>query len=152
MSGSRFTLDSNILVYALDRQAGERHRLASVIIDRAVLLDCRVTLQAISEFFAVCVRTRLVPIDEAMAQACDWLDMFATAAASADAIRAALSLATSRRASYWDALLVTTAAEAGCSAILTDDLGSGTVLAGVRVVHPFDGARLSPEAEALLAE
>ena len=152
MSDSRFTLDSNILVYALDRQAGERHRLASVIIDRAVLLDCCVTLQAISEFFAVCVRKRLVPIDEAMAQACDWLDMFPTAAASADAIRAALSLATSRRASYWDTLLVTTAAEAGCTAILTEDLGRGTLLAGVRIIHPFDGARLSAEAETLLTE
>ena len=39
MTGKRFTLDTNILVYALDRQAGDRHIAASRIIDQAALPD-----------------------------------------------------------------------------------------------------------------
>ncbi len=151
MSDRRFTLDTNLLVYALDRQAGERHRLASLIIDRAILVDCHLTLQSISEFFAASTRKRLLPVAEARAQAEDWLDMFPTTAASAGAVRAALAMAASGRASYWDALLVITAAEAGCTAILTEDLADGTLLAGVRVINPFAGTALAPAAEALLA-
>ena len=58
--------------------------------------------------------------------------------------------ATSGRASYWDALLILTAAEAGCAAILTEDLADGTELAGVRIINPFAGAALSTAAAALL--
>ena len=39
--------------------------------------------------------------------------------------------------SYWDALLFAAAAEAGCTAIVTEDLSDGELLKGVRVVHPF---------------
>jgi predicted nucleic acid-binding protein len=45
---------------------------------------------------------------------------------------------------------VTTAAEAGCTAIFTEDLADGTELAGVRIINPFAGPALSAAAEALL--
>ena len=139
MTGKRFTLDTNILVYALDRQAGARHIAASRIIDQAALADCLLTLQAVSEFYAAVTRKRLVPAAEAVAQARDWLDMFQTVPASANAIRAALTSAAAGQASYWDALLVATAAEAGCTAILTEDLADGGVLLGMRILNPFAG-------------
>ena len=43
-----------------------------------------------------------------------------------------------------------TAAEAGCSAILTEDLADGTVLGGVRVINPFSAFGLSEAADRLL--
>lgn len=150
MSDKRFTLDTNILVYALDRQAGERHGLASRIIAKAVLADCCLTLQSVSEFYAAVTRKGLIPSAEAAAQARDWLDMFQTVPASAHAVRAALGTAATGHASYWDALLVATAAEAGCTTILTEDLADGGLLLGVRVLNPFAGTVLAPAAEALL--
>ena len=150
MSDRCFTLDTNILVYALDRRAGERHALASRIIQHAVLADCRLTLQAVSEFFAAVTRKRLISPAEAVAQAQDWLELFRTVAASASAVGSALTTAASGRASYWDALLVATAAEAGCSTILTEDLADGTLLLGVTALNPFAGNLLTPAAVALL--
>lgn len=151
MSGRRFTLDTNILIYGLDSLAGDRHSSAVQILDRARLVDCWLTLQSISEFYAAATRKRVISSEEARAQAEDWLDMFRTVTVSSGAVRAALGLAASGRASYWDALLVTTAAEAGCTAILTEDLADGTELAGVRIINPFAGPALSAAAEALLA-
>jgi predicted nucleic acid-binding protein len=150
MSDRCFTLDTNILVYALDRRAGERHALASRIIRHAVLADCRLTLQAVSEFYAVVTRKRLISSAEAAAQAQDWLEMFRTVAASANTVGSALTTAASGRASYWDALLVATAAEAGCLTILTEDLADGTLLLGVTVLNPFAGNLLTPAVAALL--
>jgi len=152
MSDRHFTLDTNILVDALDRQAGTRHALASHIIGLAtVSTNCWLTLQSISEFYAAATRKGLVPVTGARDQALDWLNMFRITAASVSAVRTALGIAASGRASYWDALLVITAAEAGCTAILTEDLADDTTFAGVRVIHPFAGATLSAAAEALLA-
>jgi hypothetical protein len=49
-------------------------------------------------------------------------DLFPCAAASNSAVRTALADAAAGRASYGDALLLATAGEAGCVAVLTEDL------------------------------
>ena len=108
-------------------------------------------LQAISEFFSAVTRKGIMPRDRAAAVAGDWLDVFPHATASAHAVRTALADAVAGRASYWDALLVATAAEAGCRLILTEDLADGTTLGGVAIHNPFAAAGgLTGRARALL--
>jgi hypothetical protein len=87
-----------------------------------------------------------MPADKAAAQASDWLDLFPTATASKGAIRTALALSVAGQASYWDSLLLATAAEAGCAAILTEDMADGAVLHNLRIVNPFTAGGLSVEA------
>ena len=117
---------------------------------RAALGPCHLTLQSISEFFAVATRKSMVPPIEAVRIAEAMIELFPTIAASAAAVRSALTAAATGRASYWDALLVYTAAEAGCAAILTEDLSDGTVFDGMRIINPFAGTSLSTAAAALL--
>jgi predicted nucleic acid-binding protein len=133
----RFTLDTNLLVYAIDNAAGARHEVAREIVQHAVGLDCWLTLQAISEFYAAVTRKRVVEPSDAAAQAADWLDLFPCAPASEAAVRTALADAAAGRAPYWDALLVAAASEAGCRVILTEDLADGAALGGVRICNPF---------------
>jgi predicted nucleic acid-binding protein len=148
----RFTLDTNILIYTMDRSAGHRHRLAEEIVERSIQGDCWLTLQAISEFYSAITRKRVMSPATAAALAGDWLTAFPTAAASASAIRVALTHAVSGRASYWDALLVATAAEAGCTVILTEDMADGSALGGIRIHNPFASTGgLTEEAQRLLA-
>lgn len=137
-SETRFTLDTNILVYALNADAGARHRAAAEIVQRSAILDCWLTLQAISEFYSSTTRKRLATPENAAAQALDWLDIFPSVAVSEANIRAALAHALSRRASYWDALLVITAAEAGCTLVLSEDMADGALLGGARIHKPFN--------------
>jgi predicted nucleic acid-binding protein len=80
----------------------------------------------------------------------DLINVFRIAAASAGAVRMALRTAANGHASYWDALLVATAAEAGCTTILTEDLADGTLLHGVRLLNPFGTSILTPAAATLL--
>ena len=47
----RFSVDTNILVYAAVSQTGARHRAALEIMRHASRLDCVVTLQALAELF-----------------------------------------------------------------------------------------------------
>ncbi len=120
MSGRRFTLDTNILVYAVDRSAGQRHLVAEALIVRAAERDCRLTLQAVSEFYAAVTRKGIVPAWDAAMIAADWMELFPCAAASAETVRLALD-----------------AAAAGCAAMLTEDLADGGTLFGMRIVNPF---------------
>jgi predicted nucleic acid-binding protein len=136
----RFTLDTNLLVYSVDITAGVRHELALELVDRATEHDCVLTLQALSEFYAVVTRKGMARPPEAAAQAENWLGAFPCAPASPSAVRTALSDAAAGRASYWDALLIATAAEAGCRVILTEDLADGSNLGGVHIHNPFDPA------------
>jgi predicted nucleic acid-binding protein len=151
MSGERFTLDTNILVYALDTVVGPRHALAVRIVDKAADRDCHLTLQALSEFYAVVTRKGIVPKREAAAQVEDWLLLFPALAASAAAVRAALTHAVAGRASYWDALLTATASEGGCVVCLSEDMADGGHVGTIKVINPFDGDQLSAKAAELLA-
>jgi predicted nucleic acid-binding protein len=139
-ASERFTLDTNLLVYSVDRASGGKHRLAVEIVDRALDVDCWLTLQAVSEFFSAVTRKGIMPRDRAAVLAGHWLDVFPHALGSAHAVRIALADAMAGRASYWDALLVATAAEARCRLILTEDLADGTTLGGVAIHNPFAAA------------
>src|SRR4051794_33920305 len=152
MNGSeRFTLDTNLLVYSVDGKSGTRHNLAIEILDQAIGKDCRLTLQSLSEFYVAVSRKRIIRAANAAAQVNDWMAAFSCVAASASAVKSALAMSLAGQASYWDALLVTTAAEAGCTVILTEDMANGAILAGVEIHNPFDpGGGLTARARQLL--
>ena len=113
MSAERFSLDTNILIYALDTSAGGKHSVAAEILDRAIEGDCHLTLQSLSEFYWAVTRKGLVEKNEAAGQVSDWLTLFPTLGPTPAAIRAAMAHVSARRASFWDALLVETASEEG---------------------------------------
>ena len=147
---SAFTLDTSVLIYSLDRDAGDRHHIAKQVLLRAPASRCLLMLQAVSEFYAAATRKRLVQPDRAAAQADDWLTLFPITTPSIASVRMAMRVAATGQVSYWDALLVATAAEAGCTSILTEDMADGTALLGIRIINPFVGSTMSAAAAALL--
>jgi predicted nucleic acid-binding protein len=52
-------------------------------------------------------------------------------------VLAAVDLHRLRHLSYWDALIVHTAKQAGCLVVLSEDMQHGQVIDGVRIVNPF---------------
>jgi len=148
----RFTIDANILVYSADPRHPVKRASATAIMEAAVGRDCRVTLQALAEFFATTTRKRLLPPAAAQRAIADWLTLFPQAIPvhSAALLSAAVAAGPSGF-SFWDALLVTTAAHAGCLAVISEDMAPGATLAGTRIVRAFDAAgAVSAEARALL--
>jgi predicted nucleic acid-binding protein len=103
MSGEavRFALDTNILIYSLDRLAGPRHQIAAELVIEAAERDCCLALQSVSEFYAAVTRKRIISPAEAAAQASDWLDLFPCVAPTASAAQVALAAAAAARASDW---------------------------------------------------
>jgi predicted nucleic acid-binding protein len=150
MTPGRFTLDTNILVYVIDRDAGFKHRLAQDILRRSTGKDCWLTLQSISEFYSVVIRKKIVGHLEAAGQVDDWMTLFPTIPATANAIRAAIDHSRSGRTSFWDGLLIESALGGGCAIVVTEDLQDGATVGGTAICHPFAGEALAPNLEALL--
>jgi len=133
----RFTLDSNILVYTHDH--GDRRRVIALsIIDRAGYADCVLTLQSLGEFFRVATARLRLPVTTATSALRTWRDIFLIHAASETTLDAAVDAVARHRLSFWDAMLWAAAREAGCGAILSEDMQDGQVIGGVRIVNPFD--------------
>ena len=144
---ARFSLDTNILVYAVDRDAGERHRLARELMSQAAKCDCVLTVQALAEFFHATTRKNLLDPERAGVFLRNWRDVFEVTAADDSALTDAVDAVDEHRLSFWDAMLWATARKAGCSAILTEDMQHRRRLGGVAFLNPFaaDAAdRLAP--------
>jgi predicted nucleic acid-binding protein len=139
MSAERFTLDTNILVYAADRTAGQRHELAVEIVDRAVARDCVLTIQALGEFLAASTRKGLASRPQAITLIRQWQKLFPLIAADGACMDLTLEAVERNRLAFWDALLLATAGQAGCTAVVSEDMADGARLGRVRVRHPFAG-------------
>ena len=138
MSVERLTLDSNILFYTIDADAGERQQLARQIVRRAArTLDCFLTLQSLSEFFHSTTRKGKLTAAQAATQLDDWQALFPVVAATPGSLRLAVRAVEQHRLSFWDAMQWAVAKQAGATLLLSEDLQHGRELEGVRFQNPF---------------
>jgi len=132
------SFDLNILVYAADNSAGERHVRAVDLITRSIRRgNCVQTLQSLGEFFSVVTRKAGIPAAAAAAFVEGWtavtLVEASTTAHLSDAIRAARE----HHLAFWDAMLWATIRRIGVQILITEDFQDGQTLDGVRFVDPF---------------
>lgn len=134
----RICFDTNILVYAADRQAGERHLAALRLIERATRCDCAVMLQTLGEFFAAVTRKGRLDAAAAATILDGWRAVFPIYAAEETALDEAIVAVREHRFSFWDAMLWATVQQAGCDILLTEDLQDGRKLGRVTFINPFN--------------
>ena len=133
----RFSLDTNILVYAVDRDAGDRHLRSRELVGRAALSDCVLTMQSLAEFFHATTRKNLLQPERAGVFVRSWLEVFPVTSAGESDLVDAMDGVAEHRLSFWDAMLWAAARRAGCSAIVSEDMQHGRRLGGVEFVNPF---------------
>ena len=143
-------VDTNVLLYAYDRQAGERRARAATLL-RALWQrgGGMLSTQVLKEFFVNVTRKIDPPLAPAKARVvigdyCTWQ----VEQTGCDTVLHATELQERYALSFWDALIVAAAAQGGADTLLSEDLNAGQVIAGVRVVNPF--ADDDPAVRALL--
>ncbi len=133
----RVTFDSNILVYAVDADAGEKHSVSVDLIGRAADGDCVFTLQSLAEFFFVATRKAHLDATLAAAFVDDWRAVFPVFAADEGTLVRAIEAVTRHGLSFWDAMIWATAWRANCRVVLSEDLQDRRTLDSVTFVNPF---------------
>ncbi len=144
------TADTNVLIYAQDPAAEIKESLAAQVMTALAAGRHPIGLQAIGEFQSALRRRLKVPLWKAAGLGRDLLTTYPHFPHTASAVADALDDMEAGRLSYWDALLVRSAAEHGCTAMFSEDMQDGSRLAGVEIVNPFGATGLSDRARELL--
>ena len=133
----RSFFDTNILVYADDRAAPTKQRRAiKLVAEHRRAGTGVVSLQVLQEYFVTV--TRKLHLDPKIARRkVELLSEFDLVVPDLDDVLAAIDLYRLHGFSFWDALVLRAAKEAACIILLSEDLPSGRVIDGVRIVNPF---------------
>jgi len=132
-------VDTNVLVYAEDRDAKARHEVARELIVK--LWDNRsgvLSVQVLQEFYVNVTRKLKKPLSLAKAKEIvneylTWTVVVNTGQLLTDAIE----LQQKAQLSFWDAMVVGAALEAECTELYSEDLNDGQRFGSVVIVNPF---------------
>jgi len=137
-------VDTNVLVYAEDRDAKTKHDVARDLVLQ--LWNARegvLSVQVLQEFYVNATRKLKKPMTAARAldivqEYLAWTVIENTGRLLVDAVR----LQQKAQLSLWDALVVQAAIDAGCDRLYSEDLNAGQRFGPVLIVNPFSKARL----------
>ncbi|MDP9389545.1 MAG: PIN domain-containing protein [Actinomycetota bacterium] len=139
MDGEAAFVDTNVLVYAYDADAGGKHGAAKARL--AALWEGEsgvISSQVLQEFYVTVTRKLPNPLRRQTAR-----DVMTTYAAwpvhrpDVEDIVSASQLEERDQLSFWDALIVVSAVRSGARELLTEDLQDGRRFDGLLAVNPF---------------
>lgn len=137
MSGKYF-LDTNMVVYSLDRASGEKHARALVVVEQLWNSGEGVISTQVLQEAMVYLRRRVArPLSaretrDALAGFFAWEVIVNTQ----DSVLRALEVEERYKISFWDALIVQAAQVTGAVILYSEDLADGQSYGSVRVVNP----------------
>jgi len=134
----RIFVDTNVWVYAVDGADPLKQARAREILSPVHGASIVTSAQVLGEFYATVTRNlaRSVAPGDAAAMV-ERMRRLPVVEIDADRVGAAIDGSRSWQLSYWDALIVVAAQAAGCSRLLSEDLGAGVSYGAVRVENPF---------------
>lgn len=134
-------VDSTILIYAYDVTAGVKHEQARALVAElwASRQGC-LSLQVLQEFYVTVTRKVARPLaGDAAAEVIADLAAWRVHAPMAEDVCQAIAVHRRHAISFWDAMILRSAAQLGCATLWSEDLNAGQVYEGVRVSNPFAG-------------
>ncbi len=133
----RTFFDTNVLIYADDKAAPAKQRKAlDLVAEHRSARTGVVSLQVLQEYFVVV--TRNLGVDAAIARRkVELIAEFDVASPDLPDILAAIDLTRLHGFSFWDALILRAAKQAGCTVLFSEDMQDLREMDGVRIVNPF---------------
>jgi len=142
MSGEQtdlFFIDTNVLVYAYDRSAGEKHAIAAKLIEQCWENESGcLSLQVLQEFYITVTQKIARPLDPQTARqlVADLAHWRLHILAVSDLLQA-IDLQQAYRLSFWDAMILQSAVHQGCKQLFSEDLSHGQLYGNMKVVNPY---------------
>jgi predicted nucleic acid-binding protein len=135
----RYFVDTNILMYAHDTAAGDKHVRAKALVED--LWENRsgvVSTQVLQELAVNLRRKAKKPLDPKATRdiVSDYL-AWQVVVNGGDSILEALDLEVRYQVSFWDALVVQAAQVSGAEILYSEDLSDGQTYGTVRVINPL---------------
>lgn len=138
MNGNCF-VDTNVLVYAHDRSAEEKHKRAARIVEELWESGRGVISTQVLQELCVALRKKTRPplasgeIRAVLQDFARWRVIVNTAESALEALELELRY----RINYWDALILSAAEQGGCEVLYSEDMSAGQHYGSVLVLNPF---------------
>jgi len=133
----RVFIDTNVLIYADDEDAGAKRDKARQIIEAALGNGNGVlSTQVLQEYFVVATKKLGVPAEIAQEKV-ELLASMTVLAIDVEHVVEAIKLHRLYGFSFWDCLVIRCAKAAGCPRLLSEDLQHGRTVEGVHIENPF---------------
>jgi predicted nucleic acid-binding protein len=137
-AGRQF-VDTNVVVYAHDTSAGDKHTRAKQLL--AELWSSGngcLSVQVLQEFYVIITRKVSRPLEpETARQRVEDLGYWLIHSPTAEDVVEAIRLHQSARLAFWDAMILISASKLGCQTVWSEDLNTGQTAAGVKIQNPF---------------
>jgi len=130
--------DTNILLYAISRDAAEQDK-AKLANDILAGRELALSVQVLQEFYVQATRaSRPDAISHSQAvRLIESFRRFPVQDLTTGIMMAALRTRQRFQLPYWDAAIIEASRAMGCAEVLSEDLNDGQDYAGVRVTNPF---------------
>jgi len=137
MTGKTF-VDTNVLLYAHDLDAGGKHLAAKALLRELWMSRTGVlSTQVLQEFYVNVTRKLARPLAHSVAsEIVDTYSPWCVDVTVAE-IAAAFRIEDRARIGFWDALICAAAVKCGAERIVSEDLNAGQRIAGIRIENPF---------------
>lgn len=133
----RSFFDTNILIYADDKAEPEKQRRALTLLTEHRRAGTGVvSLQILQEYFVTV--TRKLGLEAGLARRkVELLSEFDVMVPDIPDVLAAIDLHRLHQVSFWDALVLRSAQQAGCRVLLSENFQHHRDVDGLRIVNPF---------------
>lgn len=138
MRGKTF-VDTNILVYAHDLDAGIKHEIAEKVVSRLWESKSGVlSTQVLQELYVTLTKRIPQPLDKPTARRIvKTYSYWEVVVNDPEIILQASEIEEAYKLSFWDALIVSAAFSQNAATILTEDLNPGQYVEGILIKNPF---------------
>jgi predicted nucleic acid-binding protein len=132
-------VDTNILVYAHDADAGvKRQRAVDKLRELWEADTGTISVQVLQEFYVNVTRKLVTPVARSTArEVVSTYGAWVREPTTSETVLRATDITELAQISFWDALIVAAAEQAGAAQVLSEDLNDGQTIAGIRIVNPL---------------
>jgi len=136
---TRSFIDTNVLIYAEASDAPVKQQVALNLLKQLYESAQGVlSTQVLQEYCNVALKKLKLPAQHVRAQI-DLYEQFEIIQVSPAIIHAGLDLHQTRSIGFYDAIILASAQAAGCAVVYSEDMNTGELMGGVRIVNPFVG-------------
>ena len=135
----KIVVDTNIIIYAHDLDAGSKHDVAATIIENLWEEKSGIlSTQVLQEFYVNITRKIATPLSPAQARGIieNYL-VWHLELNGPETILLASEIEERYNLSFWDSMIVAAARNAQAEKILTEDLNPGQIVEGILIENPF---------------
>lgn len=135
----RIFVDTNILIYAHDLDAGKKHEESTCLVEHLWASEAGVlSIQVLQEFYVNVTRKIARPLPPEIARSIieNYLS-WQVESLMPESVLLASEIGERNQLSFWDAMIITAARSANVKKIITEDLNHGQIIEGIKIENPF---------------